>query len=109
MNREQLLHALDFEKQTLLHDEIHSIGRSEGDSLVDEGQTDLMLDVQTGFEHLVEEAGADRAFQHAGAERRVYAQSGLDNDMAGFVRSHGFASFVSLVVNAFGKQETHLV
>ena len=88
MNRQHLFHAFDFDDQAIFDNEVNPIGGLELDSLIDNGQANLVLEMQTRLGEFVVHACVTCAFENAGTERRVHSHCRAYDDSAGFVGTH---------------------
>ena len=63
VNREHFFNTLDLNDQAVLDNEVHSVGGSELNPLVNDGKVQLVLKLQVGLRELVIETGVAGALQ----------------------------------------------
>lgn len=86
VDRKHSLDALDFEDEALFDDKVHAICGFQLDTLVDNREPDLLLDVEAGLDHRVMQACVAGAFEDTGAERAVNIHRTTDDSVARGIR-----------------------
>jgi len=89
MHRKDSFDALDFDDQAFFDDEIDTERGGEFDALVNDGQVNFVLDIQSGLCELVVQTGSACAFEHASAERGMNLDGCPNHQRTDFVGFHG--------------------
>jgi len=88
MHRQHPFDAFQFDDQAFFDDEIDAERGSEFDALVNDGQVNLVLEVQSGLFELVVQTGIASALEHTGAERGMNLDGSSYHQRADCVRFH---------------------
>ena len=74
MNRKQFFNTLHLDDQAFFHNEIDPIRRGELDTVVNDRQMHLVVDMQASRSELVKQARADGALEHSSAQCGMHAK-----------------------------------
>jgi hypothetical protein len=84
----KFFHTFDFEDQAVFDNEVDSISDGQLYLFVNQWQTNLVFNVQSGIAELVEHASVVRAFQGAGSDCAVHFHRSTNNGVTRFIWKH---------------------
>src|SRR5579872_1673750 len=88
MDGQDSFDAFDFDDKTAFDDEVDAIGSRQTNPVIDDRKLHLMLELQAGLGHFVEEASVARALEESGAQRRMNLHGGTDHDVTRLIGVH---------------------
>ena len=88
MHRQNAFNALEFDNEAFFDDVVDSEGSRKFDTVVDDGQVNLVFEAETSARQLVGNAGMVGAFEDSSAERRMDLQCGFNDQSTDLVWLH---------------------